>query len=209
MNWRMSIRATAKPDGWLVRFISNATDLFFIPILLCVLTALPMTAQEKDKSNYGEGLVVSIPLSENEVEKIVAEVTQSGVIRGTREYNRDEFISGAKAVTSTSVFPSWNRGGKVFYKVRKQAIDPRNFKDGTDAGTVAVRYVLQPQGDNITVLRIDALFREDFRHVIHQSNGSVESAEYKDIQEHLQALEVMKKQNIQAERERQEHLLTK
>jgi hypothetical protein len=44
-----------------------------------------------------------------------------------------------------------------------------------------------PQGDKNTVLRIDALFEEDFRQTVHQSNGSVESAEYKDIREHLEA----------------------
>jgi len=41
----------------------------------------------------------------------------------------------------------WTEGGKVFYKVRQQALDPRNFKDSGDVGTLAVRYVLQPQGD--------------------------------------------------------------
>jgi len=46
-----------------------------------------------------------------------------------------------------------------------------------------VRYVIQPQGEKNTVLRIDALFEEDFRHTVHQSDGSVESAEYKDIRE--------------------------
>jgi polyhydroxyalkanoate synthesis regulator phasin len=55
-------------------------------------------------------------------------------------------------------------------------------------------------------LRVDALFEEDFRHTVHQSNGSVESSEYKDIQEHLEAIEVMKKQTVEAEKERQEQL---
>jgi len=51
-------------------------------------------------------------------------VAENGVIRGTREYNKDEFVSGAKAATSSKVFPAWNEGGKVFYKVREHAIDP-------------------------------------------------------------------------------------
>jgi len=131
------------------------------------------------------------------------------VIRGTKEYNKDEFISGAKAATSSHVFPPWTEGGKVFYKVREQAIDPRNFKDTSDVGTLAVRYVVLAQGDKNTVLRIDALFKEDFRHIVHQSDGSVENAEYKDIQEHVEAIEVMKKQDVEAQEERKEQLAKK
>jgi len=170
------------------------------------MAALPLAGRDKDKLHYGEGLIVNIPLAESEVEQVVEDVAQNGVIRGTKEYNRDEFISGAKAASSSRVFPAWNQGGKVFYKVREQALDPRNFKDTNDVGTLAVRYVVQAQGEKNTVLHIDALFQEDFRHTVHQSDGSVESAEYKDIQEHLEAIEVMKKQNVEAEKERKEQL---
>jgi hypothetical protein len=165
--------------------------------------------REKDKLPYGEGLVVNVPLAENEVVQVVEDVAQNGVIRGTKEYNKDEFVGGAKAAASCRVFPAWTEGGKVFYKVREHAIDPRNFKDGGDVGTLAVRYVVLPQGDKNTVLRIDALFEEDFRHTVHQSSGSVESSEYKDIHEHLEAIQVMKQQNVEADAERQEQLLKK
>jgi polyhydroxyalkanoate synthesis regulator phasin len=90
--------------------------------------------------------------------------------------------------------------------VRKQALDPRNFKNSGDVGTLAVRYVVQPQGDKNTVLRIDALFVEDFRHSVHQSNGSVESSEYKDIHDRLEAVELMKKENAEALQAKQERL---
>jgi polyhydroxyalkanoate synthesis regulator phasin len=72
-----------------------------------------------------------------------------------------------------------------------------------------VRYVVLPQGENNTVLRIDALFKEDFRHIVHPSNGSVENAEYKDIREHLDGIEFMKAQDIEAQRERREQLAKK
>jgi hypothetical protein len=140
---------------------------------------------------------------------VVQDVVQNGIIRGTKEYNKDEFVAGAQAASSSQVFPPWDQGGKVFYKVRNQAIDPRNFKQGGDVGTLVVRYVVQPQGEKNTVLRIDALFREDFRKTVHKSNGSVESAEYKDIHEHLEAIEVMKQQNVESERERQAQLAKK
>jgi hypothetical protein len=172
--------------------------------LLLFASALPLAGREKDKLHYGEGLIVNIPVPESEVEQVVGEIAQNGIIRGTKEYNKDEFVSGAKAAASCRVFPPWNQGGKVFYKVREQAIDPRNFKDSSDVGTLAVRYVVLPQGEKNAVLRIDALFEEDFRHMVHQSNGSVEDSEYKDIQEHIEAIEVMKKQNVEAEEEREE-----
>jgi hypothetical protein len=180
-----------------------------IAVLLLAGVVLPLAGREKDKSPYGEGLIVNIPLPESEVEQVVADVAQNGVIRGTKEYTKDEFVSGAKAASSSRVFPAWTEGGKVFYKVREQALDPRNFKDSSDVGTLVVRYVVMPQGDKNTVLRIDALFEEDFRRIVHQSNGSVESSEYKDIREHIEAIELMKKQNIEAEAERQEQLLKK
>jgi hypothetical protein len=175
-----------------------------LPLLLVFAAALPLAGRGKNKVSYGEGFIVNIPLPMSEVEQVVEEVAQNGIIRGTKEYNKDEFVSGAKAATSSHVFPAWTEAGKVFYKVREQAIDPRNFKDSSDAGTLVVRYVVQAQGEKNTVLRIDALFKEDYRHLIHPSNGSVESSEYKDIQEHLEAIEVMKQQNTEAEKERAE-----
>jgi polyhydroxyalkanoate synthesis regulator phasin len=178
-------------------------------LVLLLAAAIPLAGREKGKLPYGEGLIVNIPLPESEVEQVVEDVAQNGVIRGTKEYNKDEFISGAKAATSSRVFPAWQEGGKIFYKVREQALDPRNFKDSSDVGTLVVRYVVQAQGEKNTVLRIDALFEETFRRTIHQSNGSVESSEYKDIQEHIEAIEVMKKQTVEAERERQEQLVKK
>jgi hypothetical protein len=178
-------------------------------LLLLTAAGLPAHGREKDVLQYGAGLIVNVPLPEPEVAQVVEDVAQNTLIRGTKEYNKDEYVAGAVAATSTPVFPAWTEGGKVFYKVRKQALDPRNFKNGGDVGTLAVRYVVQPQGDKNTVLRIDALFVEDFRHTVHPSNGSVESSEYKDIQDRLQAVELMKKENAEAEQARQERLAKK
>lgn len=173
-------------------------------VLLLSLMALPLAAREKDATPYGMGLIVNVPFPEAEVARVVEEVVQNGLIRGTKEYNKDEFVSGATPAASTRVFPTWTEGGKVFYKVRLKALDPRNFKDSGDVGTLAVRYVVQPQGEKNTVLHIDARFAEDFRHSSHPSNGSVESAEYKDIHDHLEALELMNAQTAEAQREKQE-----
>jgi hypothetical protein len=175
-------------------------------ILLFSLTALALPPKDKDGVQYGAGLIVNVPFPESEVAQVVQDVVQNGIIRGTKEYNKDQYITDANPATSSRVFPEWTEGGKVFYKVRMKAIDPRNFKDSGDVGTLVVRYVVQSQGDKNTVLRIDARFEEDFRHVTHLSNGSVESAEYTDIHDHLEAIETMRSETVEAEKEKQELL---
>jgi len=174
-----------------------AQRLFLITILLLGASRAAYS-REKDVLQYGAGLIVNIPLPEPEVAQVVEEVAQNTIIRGTKEYNKDEYVAAAVEMKSTPVFPAWTDPGKVFYKVRKQALDPRNFKDSGDVGTLAVRYVVVPQGEKNTVLRIDAIFVEDFRRTAHASNGSVESAEYKDIQDRLASVELMKKETADA-----------
>ncbi len=175
--------------------------------LLVVAVAIPSQGREKkDAIDYGSGLIINIPLPEPEVAQVVEDVAQNTIIRGTKEYDKDQYVAGAVAAASTPVFPAWTEGGKVFYKVRLHAIDPRNFKDGSDIGTLAVRYVVQGQGFGNAVLRIDAVFVEELRHTVHLSNGSVESSEYKDIQEHLEAIELIKKETAEALQAKQERL---
>src|SRR5208283_2868863 len=184
----------------------RVTAAFPLLVLILISAAIPSHGREKNVLSYGEGLIVNIPLSEREVAQVVEDVAGNTIIRGTKEYDKDQYVMGAVAATSTPVFPAWTEGGKVFYKLRMHALDPRNFKDGGDLGTLAVRYVVQPQGIGNTVLRIDALFVEDTRHTAHLSNGSVESSEYKDIQEHLDALELVKEETAEALLAKQERL---
>ncbi|MGO9403169.1 MAG: hypothetical protein ACLPVW_06825 [Terriglobales bacterium] len=194
--------------GTALRLRVTAVYLPVILILICIViaTAIPSYGREKNVLAYGEGLIVNIPLPEPEVAQVVEDVAQNTIIRGSKEYDKDQYVMGAVAAASTPVFPQWTEGGKVFYKVRMHALDPRNFKDSGDLGTLAVRYVVQEQGFGNTVLRIDALFVEDMRHSVHLSNGSVESSEYKDIQEHLDAIELVKKETADALRAKQERL---
>jgi len=163
-----------------------------------------LAAREKDAIQYGMGLIVNVPFSEAEVSQVVQEIVQNGIVRGSREYGKDEYISGAEVASSTRVFPAWTEGGRVFYKVRFNALDPQNFKNSGDVGTLAVRYVVQAQDEKHTVLRIDARFVEDYRHAAHPSNGSVEGAEYKDIHDRLESLALMKTQAVESEKSKQE-----
>jgi hypothetical protein len=184
----------------------TVTAVFLLLILTLTAETIPSQAREKDVLEYGAGLIINIPLPEYEVAQVVEDVAGNTIIRGTKEYDKDEYVKGAETATSTPVFAAWTEGGKVFYKVRMHAIDPRNFKNGGDVGTLAVRYVVQPEGFGSTVLRIDARFVEDLRRTVHLSSGSVESSEYKDIQEHLDAIELIKKETAEAVQAKQERL---
>jgi len=207
--WDKSFRSKGRKGWGALRRVVLDLPLYLRVVavfFLVAAAAIPSPGREKNVLQYGAGLIVNVPLPEPEVAQVVEEVAQNTIIRGSKEYNKDEYIAGAVAVKTTPVFPAWTEGGKVFYKVRQQALDPRNFKDSGDVGTLAVRYVVQPQGDKNTVLRIDALFVEDFRHGVHQSNGSVESSEYKDIQDRLAAVELVKKETAEALQAKQERL---
>jgi hypothetical protein len=199
------------PEWRVFRGIARLSPVLFVVVLVVVLlvvllSAWPLAAREKDNVQYGMGLIANVPFPENEVAQVLQDVVQDGIIRGTKEYNKDPYISDAAAAESTKVFPPWKEGGKVFYKVRLKALDPRNFKDSGDVGTLAVRYVVQPQGDKNSVVHIDAVFVEDFRHIVHPSNGSVEGAEYKDIHDRLDAMESIKEQTAEALKEKKAYL---
>ncbi|PYX29017.1 MAG: hypothetical protein DMG77_14145 [Acidobacteria bacterium] len=184
---------------------NHAVSLFLLAGVVALgFGHLPAEGREKDGMHYGAGLSVNVPMPEAEVAQAVDEVVKNTIIRGTKEYNKDEYVAGANEATSTRAFPAWTEGGKVFYKIRTHALDPRNFKDGGDLGTLAVRYVVQGQGEKNSVLRIDAVFVEEFRHTVHASNGSVEGAEYKDIHDHLEAMELIKQEAAEAAQSRQQ-----
>ncbi len=175
-------------------------------VALVLFAPNPLHARGKSTESYGVGLNVSVPASERDVLQAVQDVAADGIIQGSKEYNKDEYVGGADAADTTSVFPKWIGSGKVFYKVRQNALDPRNFKDGGDSGTLAVRYVVQPGDDKSTILKIDAIFVDDFHRRPHLSNGTVEAAEYAAIQDHLAAMQLQKQQATQDEQRHQQEL---
>ena len=169
-----------------------------------VFSANPSQAREKEAIQYGAGLIVNVPFPEAQVLQVVQEVAQSGIIRGSKEYSKDEYVSGATFADTTRAFPEWTEPGKVFYKIKLKALDPQNFKNTNDVGTLAVRYVVQGQDDKHTVLHVDARFVEDYRRTSHPSNGSVEGAEYATIHDRLEAIEAMKNSTKEFEKEKQD-----
>lgn len=180
-------------------------------VLLAALQFVLAVAQlhgreHKKKENYGAGFSTEITAPESEVLQAVEAVVGDGIIQGSSEYNKDQFVERASAASSSALFPEWKDPGTVFYKVRTKILAPANFKETGDEGTLAVRYVVQPGDASKTILRIDAVFMEDFRRTVHPSNGSVETAEFKDIQDHVDALELQKTQAQEGEKHRQQEL---
>jgi hypothetical protein len=187
--------------SWLNRAgVISALVVIAFAVFLAGVTAA--VAREKDGIPYGAALITNVPFPQDQVAQVVRDVVENGIIRGTKEYNKDQYVSGAISVASTRLFPKWDGGGQVFYKQRQHALDPRNFKDSGDVGTLIVRYIVQPQGDKHTVLQISAIFVEDFRHTVHQSNGSVEEAEYKDIHDRLDQISAMNAETAELQREK-------
>ena len=165
-----------------------------------------LCAKTKQAEDYGGGLNVSVPATEQELLQAVQDVVADGIIQGSKEYNKDEYVSGAEPASETRVFPKWSGPGQVFYKIKKNALDPRNFKDSGDSGVLAVRYIVQPGDGKSTLLKIEAIFVDDNHHGQHLSNGSVEGAEYKDIQDHLAAMQLKKTEATQEEQRHQQQL---
>jgi hypothetical protein len=181
----------------------------FVPelCLLILVLSFPLHADKhRRKEDYGLGFVSEIQAPESEVIEAVEAVADDGIIEGSKEYNKDRYIEKAVAATTSDAFPEWKEPGKVFYKVRTEALDPRGFYESNDVGTLTVRYVVQTKDAATSVLKIDALFVEDFKRKAHPSDGSVESAEYKAVQDHIDTLEAQKKQDADAEKHRQEVL---
>ena len=191
-----------------VSFTLRNTPLRFslCTILIISLFVCRVDAKSKQAEDYGGGLSVSIPATEAEVLQAVRDVVADGIIQGSKEFNKDEYIAGAEAVMETRVFPKWTGSGEVFYKIKKDALDPRNFKDSGDSGVLAVRYIVQNGDAKSTLLKIEAIFVDDNHHGQHLSNGSVEGAEYRDIQDHLAAMQLKKTVTTQEEQRHQQQL---
>lgn len=177
-----------------------------VVVIAIISTAGSLTAKSKEALDYGAGLSVRVPVPEQQLLQAVEDIVGDGIIQGSKEYNKDEYISGAEPADSTHAFPKWTGQGQVFYKIKKGALDPRNFKDTNDSGTLAVRYIVQPVDAGNTILQINAIFTDDFHHRDHASNGSVEGAEYKDIQDHIAAMQLKKSEAVEEEQRHQQQL---
>jgi len=170
-------------------------------LLLCALVfyAFPSRARDKD---LPAGVVTEFAAPINDVLPILKEVVEDQTIHGTYMFDKDPHLLGAVAVNSTPLFKPWKEDGKVFYKVRYDAIAPRHFHESADQGTIAIRYVITSVSAERTRLRVDAVFVENFHKVVHASDGTVESSESKVIEERLRAVQFAEQEAADARRRR-------
>lgn len=179
------------------------TSLFFI---LPQLATKAASANGDKSDSWGAGFSVELPYAETDVTSVVQSVVEDHVIRGTYVYEREKILNDAVSVNASGYFGAWQGPGQAFYKVRKDALAPRNFKESADIGIITVRYVVHGTSSNSTHLEILAVFVEDGTKRVHPSNISVESAEFTEIQNQLQTLQRdrQRTESMQAEKRRDE-----
>jgi uncharacterized small protein (DUF1192 family) len=180
-------------------------SLFFCCCLAfaCAL-ALPAKAPSSAKDQApSPGFTGELSGSLADVLQALNEVLEDQIIHGTHVFDKEPTLFGAAVVTSTPIFESWNGPGRVFYKIRKDVVAPRHFRESEDLGTIAVRYVVTSAGAERTRIHIDAIFVETAHRRVHPSDGTVESSEFKVIQEHLQAIQFAAQEAADAKRRRE------
>jgi hypothetical protein len=171
--------------------------------VICLSLGVTCLHAAKDHPQPNPGFVTEFAASTEDVLQALQEVLQDQTIHGTQIYDREPTLTGGIVVESTPLFPSWPGNDKVFYKIRPDAIAPRHFRESADKGTIAVRYVLTAVSPGRTRLRIDATFVETARRIVHPSDGTVESSEYKAIQEHLRTIQFAEQEAAEAQRHRE------
>jgi hypothetical protein len=120
----------------------------------------------------------------------VTAVAEDPIIRGTYVYERQKILTGAQPANSSAYFGNWTGPGHAFYKVLSGALAPRHFKDSGDQGTITIRYIVQAESDSRVHLWIVAVFVPDGSRKAAASDGTVESSEFKEIQDRLQKIQL-------------------
>jgi len=175
-------------------------------LLLLALFASPVAFSDRGVTP-GEGFSIDLPNPEADVVTAVQALIDDHIIHGTYVYEREKTLNEAAAETSSAYFGPWQEPGHVFYKVRRDALAPRNFKNSSDIGVITVRYIVRSVSEGRTHLEIKAVFVEDGTHRVHASDGTVETSEYAELQtqfgnlrkERAQAAEIMQKRAAVAE----------
>ncbi|MBS1839409.1 MAG: hypothetical protein JST77_01025 [Acidobacteria bacterium] len=132
---------------------------------------------------------MDLPNSEADVLAAVQAVADDHIIHGTYVYEREKILNEAITEKSSSYFDSRKADGHIFYKVRRDALAPRNFKNSSDIGVITVRYIVRSTSNAVTHLEIVAVFVEDGTQRVHISNSTVETSEFAEIQKQLTSIQ--------------------
>lgn len=194
-------------EGKISLFSSNRCSfrLAFLTWIFPLAFAFAVSAgTPQGKSTGYAGLGFEVDGSEVDVLDVVKAVADDGIIHGTYVYENEKILKGAQAAQSSAYFGEWTGPGRAFYKVLKGAVAPRHFKDSNDAGTIWIRYVVQGQGESKAHLRIDAVFVENASRKGSVSDGTVESSEFKEIQDRLRQIQAQEQETAELIRRRQQ-----
>jgi hypothetical protein len=171
--------------------IFNATFLF---------TCSARPAKERTE---GPGFVKELEASPRDVLDALKADLEDQTIHGTLIFDKEPTLTGATQSETSKFFAPWTGKGQVFYKVRPQAIAPRHFLESADQGTIEVRFVLNTLTPDRSRLRIDAIYVEEAHRVYHPSDGTVEAAEFKVIQDRLLAIQFAEQEAKDTQRRRE------
>jgi hypothetical protein len=180
--------------------------LVIVPSTITAAAGSPTHAKDPE---LGAGLTKEFSSSSEDMMQALREVLGDNTIHGTLIYDKEPVLDGAKSADSTPVFGAYSGSGKVFYKVRPDAIAPRHFLDSADQGTIAVRYILTTISPERVRIRIDALYVEKNHRAVHISDGTVEASEAKAIEDHLNAIQFTEQETAEANRRRESAELVK
>lgn len=172
-------------------------------VVSALAMAVALRADDKDES---PGYVFDVAAPESAVTSIVKDIATDPIVRGTYVYEKEKTLAGAAPADSSSAFAPWQGPGRVFYKIRTNALSPRHFKNSSDLGTITVRYVVILESTTHTRVRIDAVFIEDGRRKVHISDGTVETAEFGAIQAAVEKYHRYQQEAAEAEKERQDEV---
>ncbi len=175
-------------DGSVIKRASIAASM-------CLLAALSLFPADKSQARSFSAVLEG---KEADIIEAVEAVVSDTVIHGTYVYDRETILNGAEEAKSSKVFGNWTGSGRVYYKVYQNALAPRNFKDSADQGTIAVRYVIVNDAPDRFRIQIDALYLENAHRTVHPSDGIVESSEFKEIAEHLRAIQLQAQRDVQS-----------
>ena len=188
---------------------STAAFIFLAGLCLYLICIAIGGVAARSEQLRGPGFAAEFEASVEDVLQALNEVLEDQTIHGTLIFDKEPTLTGAVVVTSTPLFEPWQGPGQVFYKIRKDAIAPRHFLESADQGTIAVRYVVNSISPERTRILIDAIYVENTHRRVHPSDGTVESSEYKAIQDHLQAIQFAAQEAADAKRRRDSAELVK
>lgn len=180
----------------------------FAAALLWAASLLPAHASPKDPP-LGAGFTKDFTARMEDVLQAVQEVLGDETIHGTLIFDKQPVLTGAKIVDSTPLFEAWSGPGKVFYKIRPDAIAPRHFLASADQGTIAVRYIVSQLGPERVRVHIDAVYVETTHKNVHISDGTVETSECKEIENRLNTIQITEQETSEANRRRESSELVK